>query len=435
LVDPEGKIANINIVMYMNFDHVIITRFSYQFNPNKPIPDLLSDHRLYRRFQLFETFCLPSILNQSCQNFHWIILIDQNLPQKYRERLDILTENRRGDAKSGHTLIHPWNHLDRLSQTRWIGNLIPLEKRFLITSRVDDDDSLNQNFVHRIQYDFKKIEISEFHLLTYPDGCYWKWGKRTKNGEFFPASEPLIAIGLSLIVCLAKCPFTVFFDNHTKLIEMIKAPDKCPILKKFCSYNPSDSEKYYSIVRTSPMYIRTVHDTNDQALIRIKNKNALDAGEIGKAFKLNYVSLCDINSSILERKKNGKMHNLPATSSGQTHDCQKPIAINRRRINHGFKKKSKSVSRRTVPKRDPEPSTSKVESKPIKKVVPKPGKLLGERSITGVPHSRNSVRVIKPGRIRKASGPDGVQELVFRPPKPALVMKKLKEDAIRRQKK
>ena len=72
--------------------HILITRFSYRGNnlDRKKGQDPLDKKNLDHRFGLFEIACLPSILNQKNQDFTWVLVVDPELPSKYRNRLQKL---------------------------------------------------------------------------------------------------------------------------------------------------------------------------------------------------------------------------------------------------------------------------------------------------------------------------------------------------------
>ena len=68
--------------------HFILTRFNlYLWNKDKEGKKVRSREWLEHRFGLFEQFCLPSIKNQTCQNFEWIVLFDSTTPTKFKERV------------------------------------------------------------------------------------------------------------------------------------------------------------------------------------------------------------------------------------------------------------------------------------------------------------------------------------------------------------
>lgn len=71
----------------MSCFHFILTRFNLPLwrtdkNGNAIHRDSWLDDRIY----LFETYCLPSVKKQSCQNFIWVLLADAETPDNYKEK-------------------------------------------------------------------------------------------------------------------------------------------------------------------------------------------------------------------------------------------------------------------------------------------------------------------------------------------------------------
>lgn len=61
--------------------HFILTRFNLRlWTKDKKQQPTRTSEWLEKRFQLFETFCLPSIKSQSVKNFKWIVLFDESTP-------------------------------------------------------------------------------------------------------------------------------------------------------------------------------------------------------------------------------------------------------------------------------------------------------------------------------------------------------------------
>jgi hypothetical protein len=100
---------------------------------------------LSRRFELFETFCLPSVLAQDSQDFTWILYFDSETPSPYRESAESLA-------------AHP-NLLPILRP-----DVVPLDDiidhvrascapgtTHVITTAFDNDDALARDFVTRLQ--------------------------------------------------------------------------------------------------------------------------------------------------------------------------------------------------------------------------------------------------------------------------------------------
>ena len=103
---------------------------------------LYADARLTLRFRLFESFCLPSIANQTDTDFTFIILIGTDLPLWAKERLHTLTRP------------YPWiqilakptqRHRDITAEV--INEAITQKGQPALQFRLDDDDAVNVEFV------------------------------------------------------------------------------------------------------------------------------------------------------------------------------------------------------------------------------------------------------------------------------------------------
>ena len=80
----------------MKFQHFIITRFNlpvFAKKVNKAVKDSsCSDAYLSKRFPIFEKYCFPSIKNQTCQDFKWLVLFDNHTPDKFKDWANRLHE-------------------------------------------------------------------------------------------------------------------------------------------------------------------------------------------------------------------------------------------------------------------------------------------------------------------------------------------------------
>lgn len=79
----------------MTFEHYIITRFNlpiFQPKVNGIEYSSCSEEYLQYRFDLFEKYCMPSIINQTCQNFKWLVLFDARTPMLFKKRITIWHE-------------------------------------------------------------------------------------------------------------------------------------------------------------------------------------------------------------------------------------------------------------------------------------------------------------------------------------------------------
>jgi hypothetical protein len=72
----------------LSFSHFIITRFNLRLyardKKNKPVR---TEQWLKYRFDIFEQYCLPSVAAQTCADFTWLCLFDEQTPDFYRLRI------------------------------------------------------------------------------------------------------------------------------------------------------------------------------------------------------------------------------------------------------------------------------------------------------------------------------------------------------------
>jgi len=130
--------------------HFLITRFnirSENWKRTKSGLQTLSDDWLKDRFNLFESYCLPSVKQQSNQEFIWCVIFDEETPVKYINKIEALSAE--------YPKIHPlfvdgFNKLQTVlsnfSESKLNGN----ESR-LITTRLDNDDIIHKDFIETIQ--------------------------------------------------------------------------------------------------------------------------------------------------------------------------------------------------------------------------------------------------------------------------------------------
>ena len=120
------------------FKHYILTRFNVGlYGPDSQAavgPDQWMEHRL----RLFESFTVPCLAKQSCQDFTWLVLIDRRTPDRY---MDILE----GISRPATKVIYPVE-----SGNAWIEHFEPGDYD-LVTTRIDNDDAFHIDAVAAIQ--------------------------------------------------------------------------------------------------------------------------------------------------------------------------------------------------------------------------------------------------------------------------------------------
>lgn len=105
---------------------------------------LFSENRLKEKMSAFEKITYKSIINQTNQNFIWLIFISTILPEMYKK---ILYNMEKDNIK-----ILEVNNINEFN--KYISSY-DYEQDYS-TVRLDDDDGLNLNFVEKINYFYKK---------------------------------------------------------------------------------------------------------------------------------------------------------------------------------------------------------------------------------------------------------------------------------------
>lgn len=222
----------------MSFTHYILTRFS--------IPHGMTDHQalydpnyLSHRMLLFERITLPSVKNQTSQNFIWYIIIHETLPVEIRDRLQRHLENVENYKLHVVSGDKQWDVsvLDEIIRTE------PQLNTHRLLSRLDDDDAMTIGTVASIQ---NKVLLSMDYQVLYLANCNYY---NPANGLISQMSKRITpAIMLSILVNKNKFPqLNVHHISHRMMLQK----DKNELLQ-------SDGSRLTYISDQSALY--TMHD-------------------------------------------------------------------------------------------------------------------------------------------------------------------------------
>jgi hypothetical protein len=200
------------------FEHFVITRFNVKLNDgllnNKGNdPDWLTE-----RFKLFDTFCYPSLLSQTNQRFKWIVLFDDGTPERFRERALSYVKWKNYNPEFVNFALH--------EETGCPPGLISIiEKhvssnpRFLITTRIDNDDGVCKDFIRIVQNQFRSQDAE---AIVFPLGY-----------QLYQSNLHLdYSMGNHFVSLIEKFQpgslYTVFVKPHDRLYQV------APVRKVFC---------------------------------------------------------------------------------------------------------------------------------------------------------------------------------------------------------
>lgn len=120
---------------------------------------------------LFENLTFQAIINQTVEPDFWVIVVDGELPSKFRLRLEELT------AAYDWIVVHRWNPTCDWYQLGWVIDLFSIETPFVLTSLIDDDDALDLNYNERLrnQVDNHIRVGSRFGWFWFGSLCALEW--------------------------------------------------------------------------------------------------------------------------------------------------------------------------------------------------------------------------------------------------------------------
>ena len=148
-----------------NFSHFIITRFNLRlfWKQDKNKTSTRTEAWLKHRFDIFEQYCLPSIAAQTCKDFVWLCLFDEQTPEPYRQRIITYQTICRNFQAVFYSEEHSEQSLSR-SLYDTISKIIAekgLNAGYVVTTNLDNDDSLSIHAVETLQQRIRKEDNSQ----------------------------------------------------------------------------------------------------------------------------------------------------------------------------------------------------------------------------------------------------------------------------------
>ncbi|QYO63849.1 glycosyltransferase [Leptolyngbya sp. 7M] len=145
-----------NTNMDNHFQHILITRFNVKatrITKDKNQKPVLTDDWMKKRLKLFSNYCLPSIANQTCKNFKWLIYFDSETKPEYKQKLAEL--HQQFPIFYSKYVIDAYQLFDHLKTD--VLSFTDQNTKFLITTRLDNDDALHKEAIARIQKEFSSV--------------------------------------------------------------------------------------------------------------------------------------------------------------------------------------------------------------------------------------------------------------------------------------
>lgn len=113
---------------------------------------------------LFEKCCLPSVKNQTCQDFEWIVLLDSITPDNFKEKISCYQKD---CPQLKPVFVEPengWQFAD-IFRSEIVKRL---KAKRVISTYLDNDDALNVGFVEDLQR--RSLSVSDGTFFYYDEG-------------------------------------------------------------------------------------------------------------------------------------------------------------------------------------------------------------------------------------------------------------------------
>ncbi len=146
------------------FQHFVLTRFNLRkkdWQTTRTNTQVLTDTWMINRLELFENYCFSSLKAQTEKNFTWLVFFDSSTPEIFREVI-----SRLDNEFSSFTPVY----IDGM--TEFLPSIVKEIKArqtqpYIITSRLDNDDSLHQDYIKEVQSEFSE---QDFMVIDFIDG-------------------------------------------------------------------------------------------------------------------------------------------------------------------------------------------------------------------------------------------------------------------------
>ncbi|MEM9575564.1 MAG: glycosyltransferase [Pseudomonadota bacterium] len=148
--------------------------------------------RMAVRFHLFETIMLPSIRAQTDADFFLYLIVSEDMPQVYHDRLAMLTRT----TPMVRILRTAERDIARALRPALDGSLEMAPKA--LHFRIDDDDALCSTYIARLRNIVERAELDPGTAISFPKGVagFFHDGK-AKHTEFY---KTYVAAGLAFVV-------------------------------------------------------------------------------------------------------------------------------------------------------------------------------------------------------------------------------------------
>lgn len=236
------------------FVHVIMTRFNVPtkgWNETRSGFKPLTEEWLDDRFKLFRTYVLPSYKNQTNQNYVWLTFFDTNTSDKFRK---IIKEIEAEYPIFKAVFVEDFDVM-KTKAVEVIPQFFTPDTKFVITSELDNDDMLHQDYIKTVQDHFKPIHDLVIDL------------RRGYQLTILPGRKAVVNVYNAVVN-----PF----------VSLAESVDNFKTMLKERAHNSYRHYENFSVEDSKEMYIQIIHQYNlMNVTFKHKAVPAVDFSEYG----------------------------------------------------------------------------------------------------------------------------------------------------------
>lgn len=144
------------------FNHFFLTKFNV-----RSFPDLrpgCDPTWLENRFRLFDRYCFPSVRNQSNQNFKWLVFFDADTPDSFKQKIAEYTTKWENFVPLYIDIPLPYGEFPPEIRSI-VSQVVAPDCEYLITTWLDNDDAIHQDYVSMIQDNFSDQDAETLNFI------------------------------------------------------------------------------------------------------------------------------------------------------------------------------------------------------------------------------------------------------------------------------
>ena len=149
----------------MTIQHFILTRFNLVLWPHDKLGNENGTTEwLEHRCTIFAQYCLASVAAQTSKDFEWILLVNDETPEEYREKI----ESYKAICPQINVVYVKHEHNRRFAEVfrQAVQKRVSADR--VVTTYLDNDDCLGKTFIADVQSRFKDLPDKTF--LYYREG-------------------------------------------------------------------------------------------------------------------------------------------------------------------------------------------------------------------------------------------------------------------------